>query len=138
MLTGPNVILALKLAVAAVTALLLLSFVALARGNPRLHGRINLAFFVLTVAALVLFEVVIRLIRPDIFDYIMADADLRRALYIHLWFAVPSTFLMPAMLYTGLTRRRGAHLVLAWFFGFLWAGTFITGIFFLPHGEYRP
>ena len=39
---------------------------------------------------------------------------------------------MPAMLYTGLTRRRQVHLVLAALFGVFWTGTFITGIFFLP------
>ena len=48
---GPLVILALKIAVAAVTALLVLSLVVLWRGNQRLHGRLNLVFFVLTLTA---------------------------------------------------------------------------------------
>jgi hypothetical protein len=39
---------------------------------------------------------------------------------------------MPAMLSTGLTHRRTIHLVLASVFAVFWAGTFITGIFFLP------
>src|SRR5208282_5293214 len=69
MLTGPHVILALKVAVAGVTLLLLLSFVALARGNYRLHGRINLVFFTLTLVTLLGFEGIIQVLRPDIFQY---------------------------------------------------------------------
>lgn len=133
MLTGPNVILALKVAVGAVTLLLLASFVALARGNYRLHGRINLAFFTLTLVALLGFEVIIRIIEPTIFDYIASNPELDRALKIHLCFSVPSALLMPAMLYTGLTHRRTPHVILAVGFGALWIGTFVTGIFFLPH-----
>jgi len=133
MLTGPNVILALKIAVGAVTVLLLASLLALSRGNYRLHGRINLAFFTLTLVALLGFEVVIRIIEPSIFDYIMHNEELRRSLNIHLCFSVPSALLMPAMLYTGLTHRRTVHLLLAALFGTLWIGTFVTGIFFLPH-----
>src|SRR5438477_10013092 len=109
LLTGPNVILALKLAVAAVTVLLLSSLVALARGQYRLHGRLNLAFFALTLAALLGFEVVVRILQPSVFDYIRANEKLNQALLIHLCFAVPSALVMPAMLYTGLTRRRLAH-----------------------------
>jgi uncharacterized membrane protein YozB (DUF420 family) len=132
-LTGPVVILALKIAVAAVTVLLLASLLALARGNYRLHGRINLAFFTLTLIALFGFEVIIRIIEPRIFNYINEDEALRQALNIHLCFSVPSALLMPAMLYTGLTHRRGVHLALACVFGVLWLGTFVTGVFFLPH-----
>jgi uncharacterized membrane protein YozB (DUF420 family) len=131
LLTGPNVILALKVAVSAVTALLLTSLVSLARGQYRLHGRINLAFFTLTLAALLGFEVVIRVVDPRVFEYIKSNPELNRALSVHLCFAVPSAVLMPAMLYTGLTRRRGAHLFLALLFGVLWTGTFVTGVFFL-------
>ena len=133
MLTGPDVILALKVAVAAVTALLLASLVALARGQYRLHGRINLAFFTLTLLAVLGLELVVRVVSPGVFDYINRNDELRRALNVHLCFSVPSTLVMPAMLYTGLTRRRGAHLALAVLFGVLWAGTFVTGMFFLPH-----
>jgi len=132
-LTGPLVILGLKIAVGAVTVLLLASLVALSFGNYRLHGRINLAFFVLTVAALVGFEVIIRFLNPSIFDYIDTNPELRNALSIHLWFSVPSALLMPVMLYTGLKGHRTIHLGLAFVFAILWAGTFITGIFFLPH-----
>src|SRR2546421_4929191 len=101
MLTGPNVILVLKGAVATVTVLLLASFVALWRGNYRLHGRINLVFFLLTAATLVGFEGLIRVIQPELFDYIDRNAEVRRALNIHLCFAVPSALLMPVMLFTG-------------------------------------
>jgi len=131
--TGPDVILALKVAVATVSVLLLASLVALWRGDVRLHGRINLAFFALTVAALVAFEVVIRVVDPRLFAYIYGDPALLATLRLHLCFAVPSALLMPVMLYTGLTRRRRLHLILAAVFGILWTATFITGIFFLPH-----
>ncbi|MBI1914555.1 MAG: DUF420 domain-containing protein [Planctomycetes bacterium] len=133
MLTGPNVILVLKVAVASVTVLLLASFVALWRGNYRLHGRINLVFFALTAATLAGFEGLIRVLRPELFDYIDQNDEIRQALNIHLCFAVPSALLMPVMLYTGLTRRRALHLRLAYLFGALWTGTFLTGVFFLPH-----
>src|SRR5688572_6486212 len=129
--TGPQVILTLKVAVVAVTLLLLASLAALARGNYRLHGRLNLAFFVLTLTALIALEAVARLLNPQIFDYF--DEETRRALTVHLCFSLPATLLLPLMLYTGLTRRRRAHLSLAVAFGILWTGTFITGIFFLPH-----
>jgi len=132
-LSGPHVILGLKVAVIAVTGLLLAALVALAFGKIRLHGRINLVFFILTVTALLAFEVVIRLLNPTAFAYIDAEPGLRRALNIHLCFSVPSALLMPLMLYTGLTRRRTLHLALAIVFGVLWVGTFVTGVFFLPH-----
>lgn len=133
-LTGPNVILALKVAVAAVTVLLLASLVALARGQYRVHGRINLVFFTLTLAAVLGLELIVRVIDPGVFDYIRRTPEVYRSLNIHLCFSVPSALLMPAMLYTGLKRIRRVHLALACVFGVLWTGTFITGIFFLPHG----
>ena len=132
-LSGPHVILGLKVAVSAVTLLLLASLVALAFGKFRLHGRINLAFFALTVTALIVFEVVIRVLNPEAFAYIDRYQSLRYALNVHLCFSVPSALLMPAMLYTGLSHRRTAHLILAFVFGVLWMGTLITGVFFLPH-----
>jgi uncharacterized membrane protein YozB (DUF420 family) len=132
-LTGPNVILALKVAVAAVTVLLAASLVALARGRYRLHGRINLVFFTLTLAALLLFELVLRVLKPGIFEDIRADEGLSQALNVHLCFAVPAAVLLPGMLYTGLSGRGKVHVVLAMLFSVLWAGTFVTGIFFLPY-----
>ena len=135
MLTGPIVILILKVAVLAVTLLLLASLLALARGRQKLHGQINIAFFALTVTALLGLELLIRVLRPDLFDYIQQNEELNRRLVIHLYFAVTSALLMPVMLYTGLTHRRRPHLALAWLFGALWLGTFITGVFTLPHSE---
>ncbi len=132
MLTGPNVILTLKIAVAAVTVLLIASLIAVLRGNYRLHGRLNLAFFTLTLMAVLGLELVVRVLAPDVFDYFNADERLRQALTIHLWFSVPSTLVMPAMLYTGLKGYVRTHLSLAVCFAVLWTGTFITGIFFLP------
>jgi len=135
LLTGPIVILILKVAVAAVTVLLLASLVALARGQVWLHGRINVVFFTLTLVTVLGFEAIIRFIEPSTFDYIRNRPDLLRALNIHLCFAMPSALLMPVMLYTGLAHRRGLHLALAVVFGILWTGTVITGVFFLPHTE---
>jgi uncharacterized membrane protein YozB (DUF420 family) len=132
-LTAGNVILGLKIAVAAVTVLLLTSLFAILSGRRRLHGRLNLVFFALTIAALVLFEAVIRLVKPGLFAEMKANADLWQRLTIHLCFSIPSAVLLPVMLFTGLKRRRWLHLLLAGVFSVLWTGTFITGVFFLPH-----
>jgi uncharacterized membrane protein YozB (DUF420 family) len=132
-LTGPNVILALKVAVVAVTIILLASLVALSRGNYRLHGRLNTGFFILTTLALVGLEVIVRIIDPSVFDYLENEPNLKRSLYIHLCFSLPSAAVMPLMLFTGYTHRRKLHLSLAALFGALWIGTFTTGVFFLPH-----
>jgi uncharacterized membrane protein YozB (DUF420 family) len=130
-LSGPTVILALKIAVGAVTVLLLASLLALLRGNYRLHGRINLVFFLLTLLALLGLELIVRVLNPDVFRYFTEREN--RLLNIHLCFSIPSALLMPVMLYTGLKHVRRVHLVLAALFGVLWAGTFVTGVFFLPH-----
>jgi uncharacterized membrane protein YozB (DUF420 family) len=131
-LTPPNVLLTLKVAVLAVTVLLGVSLVALARGNYRLHGRINVVFFTLSLMAVLGLELVARVLIPEEFEaYIQGNSQTRQALNTHLWFSVPSTLLMPAMLYTGLTHRRTAHLLFALLFAALWTGTFITGIFYL-------
>jgi hypothetical protein len=42
--------------------------------------------------------------------------------------------MLPAMFATGYFRRKRLHLALAVAFAVLWAGTFVTGVFFLPHG----
>jgi len=133
MLTGPHVISVLKVAVIAVTMLLGSSLIALYRGNFRLHGRINLAFFVLTTSALVGLEVVARILDPQLFDYFERDPVLKKTLATHLCFSLPSALLMPLMLFTGFTHRRRWHLFLAAVFAALWIGTFVTGVFFLPH-----
>jgi len=132
-LTGPNVILTLKVAVCAVTVLFLTSLVALSRGKYRLHGRINMVFFALTAIALISLEVVARVIDPSLFDYF--DESTRRILAVHLCFSLPSAGIMPVMLYTGLTHRRRWHLMCAVIFACLWIGTFVSGVFFLPHSR---
>jgi uncharacterized membrane protein YozB (DUF420 family) len=130
-LTGPEVILLLKLAVTVVTVLLLIALVAVARGHVRLHGQINRLFFLLTMTTVVGFEVLIRLVSPRLFDYMRQDPELNRILTIHLSFAVPSALLLPVMLYSGLRHHRRLHLTVATVFGMLWLGTFVTGVFFL-------
>src|SRR5207245_7431143 len=94
-LTGPEVILVLKVAVCAVTLLLLTALIAVARGNYWLHGRINMVFFVLTVTALFGLELVARVIDPTLFDY-FGDRT-RRTLAIHLCFS-----LLLAAVYAGV------------------------------------
>lgn len=127
--TGPQIILTLKVLVASVTVLLFASIVALRLGRPRLHGRINTVFFVLTMLTVVGFEVVLQFV-----DVSAAfDEQTRRALRIHLWFAIPSAVLLPIMLFTGQTGRKSTHIAFAVVFGIMWAGTFVTGVFFLPH-----
>lgn len=127
--TGPEIILTLKVLVAAVTLILVASLAALAAGRPRLHGRLNTAFFVLTMSTVVGFEALLQFV--DIKSTF--DPAAREALRIHLWFAVPSAVLVPAMFITGVRRRKRLHLALSAAFAALWAGTFVTGVFFLPH-----
>ncbi len=124
MLTGPQIILTLKVLVVAVTVLLLASLVALLLKRPRLHGRINTAFFVLTMATVAGFEGVLQWV-----DVSAAfDDAARQALRTHLWFAVPSALVLPAMFVSGKMRRKTLHLVLAAVFSVLWTGTVITGL----------
>jgi uncharacterized membrane protein YozB (DUF420 family) len=130
-MSGPQVILFLKIAVLAVTLLLLASLAALARGNVRLHGRINLVFATLTLSAVLGLELLVRVINPGTFSY-FSPQELQ-ALRVHLGFSIPSALLLPVMLYTGLKHHRNFHIALALLFSLLWTGTFVTGIFFLPH-----
>jgi hypothetical protein len=129
--TGPFVILTLKVAVIAVTVLLLASLVALICRRYRLHGRINLVFLILTLTAVLGLELLVRVVNPDVFNYL--DEPARKALRIHLMFSVPAALLLPVMYFTGRLRRRSLHVMLALVFGVLWTGTFVTGVFFLPH-----
>ena len=133
MLSAGTVILALKIAVIGVTLLLLASLWALSRGNYRLHGRINKVFFLLTLLALLGLEVVARLLSPDLFNDYFTERNAWTALAVHLSFALPAAVMLPFMLYTGLRHKRQAHTALAIVFIILWTGTFITGVFFLPH-----
>jgi hypothetical protein len=126
--TGPQIILTLKVLVAAVTVLLVASLVALLLKRPRLHGHINTAFFALTMLTVVGFEALLQWV-----DVSAAFSDAaRQALRTHLYFAVPSALLLPAMIISGKMRRKRLHLALAVVFGALWTGTVITGLG-LPH-----
>ncbi len=133
MLTPTLVILSLKYAVGAVTLLLCISLVALANGKVRLHGKINLMFFILTLAALFLFEIVVRMIDPVLFSGLWKNVELAKSLKIHLCFAVPSALLMGIMLFTGLRRLKTWHRGVSVVFLVCWFGTFYTGIFWLPN-----
>jgi uncharacterized membrane protein YozB (DUF420 family) len=129
MLTGPMIILTLKVLVSAVTILLLAALVAIATGRQKLHGRINTLFFTLTLATVLGFEVLLQFV-----DVKAAfDVAAREALRIHLWFAIPSALLLPVMLFTGRTHRRKAHIAVGSLFLLVWCGTFVTGVIFLPH-----
>jgi len=132
-LTAENVLLGLKIAVATVTVLLLCSMTALALGRYRLHGRINLVFFILVLVALLGFEVTAHVLKPGMLQDFLSKQDALDSLYIHLGFSVPSALVLPVMLYTGLKRHRKLHISLGILFLVLWSGTFVTGIFFLPH-----
>ncbi len=127
--TGPQIILSLKVLVAAVTVLLIASQVALVVGRPRLHGRINTVFFALTMLTVIGFEVLLQFV--DVTETFTPEA--RQALGVHLYFAIPSVVLLPVMLLTGATGRKTAHVAFGIAFGIMWAGTFVTGVFFLPH-----
>ena len=126
---GTDIILTLKVLVTAVTALLLASIAALIAGRPRLHGRINTLFFILTMSTVIGFEVLLQFV--DVKSAF--DDRTRELLRVHLYFSVPSALLLPAMLYTGRTRRKVLHLALAVLFTACWIGTFVTGVFYLPH-----
>jgi uncharacterized membrane protein len=127
------IILVLKVAVALVTVLLAGSLIALARGNYRLHGRINTVVFVLTLVALLGLEVVARLLEPELFSQYLEQRDATQALRVHLGFSMPAALLLFFMLGTGRAHRRYLHIGLGIVFLALWTGTFITGIFYLPH-----
>jgi uncharacterized membrane protein YozB (DUF420 family) len=128
--SGPTLILGLKVAVCAVSLLLVAALIALACGNVRLHGRINLAFFILTVAAVIAFEILLQL-GADVRSH-MNDFE-RTMLNVHLCFALPLPLVMGVMLYTGLKHERKVHVTLSVIFITLWVGTLVTGVFYLPH-----
>ncbi len=128
--TGPEIILTLKILVAAVTVLFAASIVAIAMKHKRLHGRINVAFFILTMTTVVGFELLLRLGADTTAHFSDAARD---ALRVHLRFAIPAALLLPIMLYSGLKQYKQLHVPLGILFSILWGGTFVTGLFFLPH-----
>jgi uncharacterized membrane protein YozB (DUF420 family) len=129
-LTGPDVILLLKVLVSAVTVILVAAIAAIATGHKRLHGRLNTLFFVLTMLTVVLFEGILRF-GFDVAAHFSPEA--RSALRVHLVFAIPSAIVLPVMYWSGVTHRRRLHLPFAGLFVLLWLGTFITGVCTLPH-----
>lgn len=129
-LTPVNVILGLKIAVGAVTLIFIASTLAIVFRYKKLHGRLNTIFFILTMTAVLAFEVIIRFIIPDLTSQFSPEA--KSALSIHLCFSIPAALLLPVMLWTG-KKRHPFHVTIAGIFSTLWIGTVITGIFFLPH-----
>ena len=127
------IILSLKIAVSAVTILLIASLIALASGRVKLHGRINIVFFSLTLTALIGLELITQIIFPGMLELFLDERSKRNELYLHLTFSVPSALLLFVMLFTGLKHHRRLHIAAGIVFGLLWTGTFITGVFFLPH-----
>jgi hypothetical protein len=121
---GPQIILTLKILVVTVTVLLLISLVALLLKRPRLHGHINTAFFVLTMATVAGFEALLQWVDVSA----TFDEVARQALRTHLWFSVPSALLLPAMIISGKMQLKRLHLALAAVFLLLWTGTVITGL----------
>lgn len=130
MLTGPHIILTLKVLVSLVTALLAFSLWAIATGRKRLHGRVNRLFFVLTMATVIGFEVLLR-VGTDV-SSTFSDAT-RQALRIHLYFAIPAAVFLPLMIISGVRHWKVVHLATGVLFLVFWIGTFVTGVFFLPH-----
>ena len=131
MLTGPTIILTLKVLVALVSVILAVAIWAIATGRQKLHGKLNTLFFILTMTTVVGFELLLRL-GTDVATTFTAEQ--RQALRIHLYFAIPSAVLLPVRRFSGIKHRRKLHTTLAMVFLLLWIGTFITGGFFLPHG----
>lgn len=128
--TGPQIILTLKVLVTAVTVLLAVALWAIATGRKRLHGRLNTAFFVLTLTTVVAFEALLR------FGVNVKETftpEQRQALLVHLYFAVPSALLLLVMLPSGLRKYKRLHVACGAVFVVVWVGTFVTGVFFLPH-----
>ncbi len=131
MLTGPQVILILKILVGLVTALLIASAVALVRRNYRLHGKINTWMSALTLLTVMGFELLVRVVGIKVTEG--WDDSTKTALKIHLCFVIPLVPILVFMLMTGWQGRRKMHLSMSVLFLILWVGMFITGMFFLPH-----
>jgi uncharacterized membrane protein YozB (DUF420 family) len=132
MLSGPDIILTLKVLVTAVTALFAAAVWAIATGRKKLHGRINTAFFALTLTTVVGFEVLLR-VQGNVADHFTPEQ--KQALGVHLWFAVPSAVLLLVMMTTALLKWKRVHVACGLLFALLWLGTFVTGVFFLPHAR---
>jgi hypothetical protein len=131
-LSGPDIILTLKVLVSIVTALFAAAVGAIATGRKKLHGRINTAFFALTLTTVVGFEGLLRL-QGNVTEHFTTDE--KRALFIHLWFAVPSVLLLLLMMGSAVLKWKRFHVACGILFSLFWVGTFVTGVFFLPHSR---
>ncbi len=130
MLTGPTIILILKVLVTAVTILFAGAILAIILKKRKLHGRLNTLFFFLTMTTVVAFELLLRL-GTDVTSTFSEET--RQALRIHLCFSIPSALLLPLMMLSGIRHWRTLHIITGLVFTLLWIGTFVTGVFFLPH-----
>ncbi len=129
-MSGPAIILTLKVLVSVVTVLFAAAVWAIATKRKKLHGRINTVFFVLTLTTVVGFELLLRL-QGNVTEH-FSPAQ-RQALLIHLCFAVPSAVLLLVMMGSALLKWKRFHVACGVLFTVLWLGTFVTGVFFLPH-----
>lgn len=130
MLSGPDIILTLKVLVSAVTVLFAAAVWAIATGRKKLHGRINTAFFALTLTTVIGFELLLRF-GVEV-STTFTDAE-REALKVHLCFAIPAAVLLLVMMVSALLKWKRFHVACGVVFAALWLGTFVTGVFFLPH-----
>lgn len=130
MLNAPTILLALKVLVSAVTVLFAASIIALLTHRVKLHGRINTIFFILTLATVLGFELLLR-IGTDVTSQFSPEA--KAMLRIHLLFAIPAAILLPIQFVLGIKGYKKAHVPLGLLFTLLWIGTFITGVIYLPH-----
>jgi hypothetical protein len=128
--SSATIILTLKILVSAVTLLYAAAIVAILLKRRTLHGRLNTAFFILTLTTVIGFEL---LLRFGLDASATFSPEAMQALRVHLCFAVPSALLLPIMFFLGVTHRKRLHMALGVLFTILWIGTFITGVFFLPH-----
>lgn len=129
-MSGPAIILTLKVLVSVVTVLFAAAVWAIATGRKKLHGRINTAFFVLTLTTVVGFELLLRM-QGTVKDHFSPAQQ--QALLVHLCFAIPSAVLLLVMMGTALLKWKRFHVASGVLFAVLWLGTFVTGVFFLPH-----
>jgi uncharacterized membrane protein YozB (DUF420 family) len=129
-MSGPAIILTLKVLVSVVTVLFAVAVWAIATGRKKLHGRINTAFFTLTLTTVIGFELLLR-VQGNVTDHFTAGQ--KQALLVHLCFAGPSAVLLLVMMGSALLKWKRFHIACGLLFAVLWAGTFVTGVFFLPH-----
>ncbi len=131
-MSGPEIILTLKVLVSVVSVLFAVAVWAIATGRKKLHGRINTAFFVLTLTTVVGFEVLLK-VQGNVTDHFTPEE--RAALRLHLCFAIPSAALLLVMMGSALLKWKRFHRACGLLFAVLWLGTFVTGVFFLPHSR---